>query len=164
MVAAGLIVVTMGRAAGMLVVAVIVSYAVWLTRSRWPVADRILPVYAFAVLIQCAHLIEEYGNGFHRLFPPVLGAEPWSDRRFLIFNLIWLAVFVSAAVGLLLGNRVAYLVALFLGIGGGIGNGLGHLVLSARARGYFPGVYTGILALLVGTALTYRLLATRPEA
>lgn len=54
----------------------------------------------------------------------------------------------------------AYLVALLLAIGGGIGNGLGHLALSARESGYFPGAYTGVLALLVGSILAYRL--TRP--
>jgi hypothetical protein len=53
---------------------------------------------------------------------------------------------------------------LFLALGGGVGNGLGHLVLAARARGYFPGVYTGALALLAGSALLFRLMKTSAEA
>lgn len=82
----------------------------------------------------------------------------WSEQRFLAFNLVWLAVFVIAGFGLARRKRVAYLVALFLAIGGGIGNGLGHLALSAREGGYFPGAYTGLVALLVGSLLAYRMM------
>lgn len=147
----------MGRAAGLLVVAMGVAYGLWLSRAEWPPPARIIPVYAVAVLVQCAHLAEEYSTGFHRAFPPVFGAEPWSGSRFLVFNFVWLAVFAMAGVGLRRGKRAAYLVALFLALGGGIGNGLGHLALAARAGGYFPGAYTGALALLAG-GLAHRLL------
>src|SRR5262245_50470635 len=118
-----------------------VSYGLWVGRDAWPPAARVPPTYVAAVLVQCAHLAEEYATGFHRAFPPVLGAEPWSGNRFLAFNLAWLAVFAAGGFGLARGKRPAYLVALFLAWGGGIGNGLGHLALAARAGGYFPGVY-----------------------
>jgi hypothetical protein len=153
---------TMGRATTVLVLAMIASYGLWLTRPEWPSPERIFPLYTAAVLVQSAHLIEEYRGGFHRMFPPVFGADPWSSRQFLVFNLVWLAVFVIAGVSLARNQRAAYLVALFLAIGGGIANGLGHLALSARQSGYFPGSYTGALALLVGSALTYRLLQKPP--
>jgi hypothetical protein len=149
---------TMGRAAILLVVAMVISYGLWSSRSEWPPAERIVGLYAAAVLVQSAHFFEEYSAGFYRVFPPVLGSEPWSARRFLVFNLVWLTVFVVAGVGLARGKREAYLVAIFLAIGGGIGNGLGHLALSAREGGYFPGAYTGALALLVGSILAYRLM------
>ena len=155
---------TMGWAASLLVVAMAVSYALWVGRAEWPAPARVIPVYAAAVLVQCAHLAEEYGTGFHRAFPPVRGAEPWSGSRFLVFNLAWLAVFAAAGVGLARGKRAAYLVALFLALGGGIGNGLGHLALAARAGGYFPGAYTGALALLVGGVLAFRLLRRPMDA
>lgn len=157
-VACVLTVATMGRATIFLVVAMVVCYALWVRRTEWPPAETVVRVYALAVLVQCAHLVEEYLAGFYRVFPPVFGADPWSEQRFLIFNVVWLTIFVLAGVGLLRGRRVAYLVALFLAIGGGIGNGLGHLALSAREGGYFPGAYTGVLALLVGSLLAYRLM------
>jgi hypothetical protein len=150
----------MGWAAGLLVVAMIVSYWIWLTRDEWPAAGRVVPVYLAAVVVQCTHLAEEYATGFHRAFPPVLGAEPWSGGRFLAFNLVWLAVFAAGGVGLARSKRPAYLVALFLALGGGIGNGLGHLALVARAGGYFPGAYTGVLALVAGIVLANSLLGT----
>jgi len=153
----------MGRATGLLVVAMVVAYGLWLGRAEWPPPARIIPVYAAAVLVQCAHLAEEYGTGFHRAFPPVFGAEPWSGSRFLVFNFVWLAVFAMAGVGLGRRKRAAYLVALFLALGGGIGNGLGHLALAARAGGYFPGAYTGAVALLAGGVLASRLLRTSTD-
>jgi hypothetical protein len=149
---------TMGRATSLLVAAMVLSYALWVRQSEWPPPESIISVYAAAVLVQCAHLVEEYLTGFYRVFPPVFGADPWSERRFLIFNLVWLTIFVVAGFALARSKRGAYLVAVFLAIGGGIGNGLGHLALSARAGGYFPGAYTGVLALLVGSLLTQRLM------
>jgi hypothetical protein len=149
---------TMGRATIFLVVAMLLCYAVWVRRREWPPVESVLGVYALAVVVMGAHLGEEYLGGFYLAFPPVFGDGPWSSQRFLIFNLVWLAIFVTAGVGLARGRRVAYLVALFLAIGGGIGNGLGHLALVAREGGYFPGAYTGVLALIAGSVLAYRLL------
>lgn len=160
MTAGALTLATMGRATSLLVVAMVVSYGSWVRRTKWPPVESIVGVYAAAVLVQCAHLVEEYRAGFYRVFPPVFGADPWSARRFLVFNLVWLTVFVVAGIGLIRGKREAYLAAVFLAIGGGILNGIGHLALSAREGGYFPGAYTGVLALLVGSILACRLMRT----
>jgi hypothetical protein len=153
-----IILVTMGRATILLVVTLAVCYAIWARRSEWPPATSIIGVYAVAVVVQCAHLFEEYRTGFYRVFPPVFGADPWSARRFLTFNFVWLIVFLIAGFGLVRGRREAYLVAMFLAIGGGLLNGLGHIALSIREGGYFPGAYTGALALIVGILLTNRLM------
>lgn len=157
-----IILVTMGRATILLVVTLVVCYALWVRRSGWPAAKSIIGIYAVAVVVQCAHLFEEYRTGFYRVFPPVFGADPWSARRFLTFNLVWLTVFLIAGFGLVRGRRGAYLVATFLAIGGGILNGLGHIALTFREGGYFPGAYTGVIALVVGTVLAYRLLRAPP--
>ena len=153
--------VVMGRAVSPLVLALAVSYLLWIGQPTLRPTRGLLVTYASAVLVQCAHLVEEYTTGFYLAYPPILGAAPWSASRFLGFNFAWLAIFVVAGFGIARSWRSAYLVALFLALGGGIGNGLGHLVLSARRGGYFPGAYTAILALLVGSALLRRLL--RPE-
>ena len=76
---------------------------------------------------------------------------------------MWLAVFVVAGIGMRTSRRPAFLVALFLGLGGGIANGLGHLALAAQRGGYFPGTYTGVLALFTGSALLRKLLRPEPE-
>jgi len=87
-----------------------------------------------------------------------LGSDPWSARQFLIFNLVWLGIFVLAGLGMARGWRPAFVVALFLALGGGIGNGLGHLMLVVRAGGYFPGADTAPLVFLAGSVLALRLL------
>lgn len=150
--------VIMGRATIPLVVTLAVCYAVWARRSDWSPAKSIIGVYAVALVVQITHMLEEYRGGFYRLFPPVFGAEPWSATRFLTFNLVWLIVFIIAGLGLMRGRRGAYLLALFLALGGGVLNGLGHLALSIRQGGYFPGAYTGGLALIIGSILAFRLL------
>lgn len=149
---------TMGRAVSMLVVALVISFAIWLTRSVWGPPNRVLPFYIVAVLVQCAHLIEEYRTGFYELFPPLFGVEPWPAQQFLAFNIAWLALFAIAGVGIARGNRLSYIAALFLAIGGGIANGVAHLGISARAGAYFPGTYTGALALVAGCALFFQLI------
>jgi hypothetical protein len=146
----------MGWAAVLLVVALLFSFGLWLTRPAWPSA-RVLPVYAVALLLQVAHLAEEYRAGFYRVFPPVLGQAPWSARQFLLFNIVWLAVFVVGGIGVWRGWQPMIVVALFLAVGGGVANGAGHLLLAANAGGYFPGAYTAPLLVLIGSLLLFRL-------
>ena len=161
--AGALMLATMGRAVTVLVMAVGASYAIWLTRSDWPQSHRILPVFLVAVFVQCAHLGEEIWSGFYRAFPPVFGADPWSERQFIVFNLVWLVVFFAAGLGVKLRWRPAYIATLFLAIGGGIGNGLGHIALAIHAYGYFPGLYTAPVALAAGLPCS-RAIAARQRA
>jgi hypothetical protein len=79
-------------------------------------------------------------------------------EKFLTFNYIWLAIFAIGGFPLAKGERFGYLVAVFLAVGAGIVNGLGHLALSVLRGGYFPGAYTGAVALLAGSVLMYRLM------
>jgi hypothetical protein len=155
---------TMGRAVALLAVALLFSYALWLWRKTWPSPSRLLPFYSVAVLIQCAHLVEEYRAEFYKAFPALLGSVAWSASQFLAFNLVWLAIFVVAGIGLAREWRPAYLIALFLALGGGVGNGLGHILLAVRAGGYFPGLYTAPLALLAGALLAFQLYRPRETA
>jgi uncharacterized membrane protein (UPF0136 family) len=150
---------TMGRAVSLLVGTMVLSLMLWSSRATWMRSRHLMPVYIAAVVVQGAHVLEEYQTGFHRVFPAGFGAAPWSSRQFLAFNLIWLGVFVICAIAVARGKRLGYLGAIFLAIGGGIGNGLVHFGLAARFGGYFPGAYTGALALVAGSALSYQLFA-----
>jgi hypothetical protein len=154
----------MGRPVTPLVIALILAFILWLGPSTWRSTRPVVASYVTALLVQSAHLIEEYQTGFYAVFPPIFGTDPWSPRLFLMFNLAWLAVFALAVVGIVLDRRPAFLVALFLAIGGGIGNGLGHLALAVQRGGYFPGAYTGALALVAGTVLLGSLLQSRRDA
>jgi len=142
----------MGRAAAGLTIGLAACLALWLALEWGPCPPRLRWAYGAGIVVQAAHLGEEYGAGFYRVFPERFGYT-WSAARFLAFNLTWLVVFVVAYVGLHRGARLAYLPVLFLAVVGGIGNGIVHLVLAAQAGGYFAGLYTAPLCLVAGTAV-----------
>jgi len=136
----------------------VLAYAVWFTAGWKNDPAAVLPIYLVAIAVQCLHFTEEYLSGFQRQFPIQFGYE-WSDRRFVGFNMLWLAVFVIAGLGVYRRVQLAYLVVLFLAIIGGVGNGASHLVLSAMYRRYFPGLFTAPFCVLIGIILLTRLFA-----
>jgi hypothetical protein len=134
----------------------VVSYGVWIA-ARWNNdAAAVLPVYSLAIAVQCLHFTEEYVTGFQHQFPELFGIH-WSDARFVTFNMLWLAAFVLAGLGVYRRVPLAYLVVLFLALIGGVGNGVSHLILSAMSRGYFPGLITAPFCLLMGIILLRRI-------
>ncbi len=134
----------------------VVSYGVWIT-ARWKNdAAAVLPIYLLAIAVQCLHFTEEYVTGFQHQFPELFGIH-WSDARFVTFNMLWLAAFVLAGLGVYRRVPLAYLVVLFLALIGGVGNGVSHLILSAMSRGYFPGLITAPFCLLMGIMLLRRI-------
>ena len=146
----------MGPATIFLSGGLVVSYGVWIT-ARWKNdAAAVLPVYLLAIAVQCLHFTEEYVTGFQHQFPELFGIH-WSDARFVTFNMLWLAAFVLAGLGVYRRVPLAYLVVLFLALIGGVGNGVSHLILSAMSRGYFPGLITAPFCLLMGIILLRRI-------
>jgi len=136
----------------------VVAYLVWVA-ARWrndPAA--VLPVYLLAIAVQCLHFTEEYVTGFQHQFPELFGGH-WSDAHFVTFNMLWLAVFVVAGLGVYRRVRLAYLIVVFLALIGGVGNGISHLVLSTMYRRYFPGLLTAPFCLLLGIMVLTRLFA-----
>lgn len=146
----------MGPAVAVLSLGLIAAYALWaVTRLNYQSA-AILPLYLIGIAVQCLHCCEEYLTGFQRELPGLLGYA-WSDTRFIVFNLMWLSLFVGAAAGVQRGIRPAYLIVIFFALAGGIGNGLGHIALSIVRQRYFPGTLTAPLSLMVGILLLRRL-------
>ena len=115
-----------------------------------------------ATVLQAAHFGEEFATGFHRRFPALLDLAPWSDGFFLVFNLLWLAIWAVSIAGLTRRRRIALFPLWFLAIAG-IGNGLGHPLLSLRTGGYFPGLATSPLVGVAGVLLVRALLAITDE-
>jgi hypothetical protein len=148
----------MGRAIVILDVALVISLVFWAAyRRNLAPAPRVLPVFTVALLVQVAHFLEEYLTGFHRSFPTLFGYV-WEDSRFVAFNLAWIAILAVSAFAILRGYRLGHLGGFFLAVGAGIGNGFGHLALAIRAGGYFPGSYTAVLSLGVGSVLLAQLI------
>src|SRR5271170_4999753 len=148
----------MGPAIIFLSCGLVVAYGVWVA-ARWKNdVFAVLPIYLIAIAVQCLHFTEEYVTGFQHQFPRLFGSD-WSDSRFVSFNMLWLAAFVLAGLGIYLRVQLAYLIVLFLALIGGVGNGMTHLVLAATYRRYFPGVITAPFCLFVGILLIIRLFA-----
>ncbi|HUE21190.1 MAG TPA: HXXEE domain-containing protein [Bryobacteraceae bacterium] len=136
----------------------ILAYGVWVA-ARWNNnAAAVLPIYLLAIAVQCLHFTEEYVTGFQHRFPSLFG-DDWSDARFVTFNMLWLAAFVLAGLGVYKRVQLAYLIVLFLGLIGGVGNGVSHLVLSVTQGRYFPGLITAPFCLRAGIMLLARLFA-----
>ncbi len=117
---------------------------------------EVIHVYLVGIAVQCLHFLEEYLSGFQREYPRTLGIAPWSDRFFMSLNLAALAVFVLAALGLLLRWRLAYVVVWFFAIAM-TANGIVHPALSLWRGGYYPGTITAPLHLVVGLTLLAKL-------
>jgi hypothetical protein len=95
----------MGPAIALLCLGLVFAYMFWVT-TRWTNnSSKILPIYLLAIFVQCLHCTEEYLTGFQLQFPRLLGYR-WSNEQFLIFNGVWLAIFVLAAVGVYRGVRL----------------------------------------------------------
>jgi uncharacterized protein with HXXEE motif len=148
----------MGPAIILLSGGLVLVYGVW-AAARWNNdAAAVLPIYLLAIAVQCLHFTEEYVTGFQHRFPRLFGGD-WSDARFVTFNMLWLAAFVLAGLGVYRRVKLSYLIVLFLALIGGVGNGTAHLVLSAMYLRYFPGVITAPFCLLMGILLLTRLFA-----
>src|SRR5690348_107454 len=98
--------------AGLSVVAIV---ALLLTILRRPVEndlvgrERTVLLFLIGLGAQCLHFMEEFVTRFQDRFPALLGLPRWPENFFVVFNLIWLSVWILSAVGL----QRAYRVALF---------------------------------------------------
>jgi hypothetical protein len=142
-----------------LVIATITALA-----QRPPVATlkaATLPA-AMTLLVQAAHFGEEYTTEFYRLFPERLGLASWSAQFFVIFNLVWLSLWLGAIAAAYLRRAPLYSATTlwFLAIAA-IGNGVAHPLLALGARGYFPGLITAPFLGIAGLFLARSLLAPR---
>lgn len=141
-------------------VVVTLGLVVWWARSavEVPGVTRLLPAYCAALTLQFIHFAEEYAAGFAERFPLRYGGDPIDPTVFVAFNMTAYAVFLLATVGLTTGRgpRLLIVPSLFYVVYGAIGNGLAHVAWAVEAGGYFPGLVTGAVYLVVGPALLKR--------
>ena len=136
--------------------AAIISYIAWLRTSyRYPVqSKRVIALYLLAVSIQLIHMSEEYAFGFPLRFSVLFDAREWTLHSFLmVFVFAFGAVWVAAAAGMLYRIRIANYFVWFYALGAGLMNAIAHFVFPILARGYFPGLYSAPLHLVMSIAL-----------
>jgi hypothetical protein len=144
--------------------------ALLLTILRKPVEsdlacrERTARLFLMGLAAQCLHFMEEFVTRFPDRFPALLGLPPWSATFFVIFNLIWLSVWMLSAIGVEKGYWLALFPVWFFAIAS-IANGIAHPVLAIASRGYFPGLISSPVVGVLGVLLWLRLLElTRSSA
>jgi hypothetical protein len=142
-------------------VAAVAAVALTLTRGAIGQSREIGAVTRLAMvalLTQAVHFAEELATGFQQRFPALFGLTPWSDGFFVAFNLFWLAIWAVSIWSLASRGRWVLFPLWFLAIAG-CANGVAHPLLSLRAAGYFPGLFTSPFVGVAGAALLRRLLS-----
>jgi hypothetical protein len=88
--------------------------ALLLTILRRPVdgdrvgRERTARLFLIGLAAQSMHFMEEFVTRFQERFPALLGLRAWSQSFFVVFNLIWLSVWILSAIGLRRGYRSLY--------------------------------------------------------
>ena len=113
---------------------------------------RLIGLFAAAILIQGGHFAEEWATGFNQRYPALLGLHPWSIDLWAGFNLVWIAIWCLAIVGLARRWRPALLPVWFLALACVV-NCAAHPLLALAAGGYFPGLWSSPLCGVVGAPL-----------
>jgi hypothetical protein len=153
----------MGPAVILLNIGLIASFLAWLTTGGGrPFPNRLVgPIYLASIAVQTCHFIEEYAGRVYELLPPMFELSPLPPQRFVLFNLVWIAVFLAAAIGVFKRARLSLLAVWFMALLGGIGNAFFHGWLAIQAGGYAPGVITALVNLPFGITLVF--LLARPK-
>ena len=109
-----------------------------------------------AVGVQCVHFVEEAATGFPERLGAVFDLPGMPFTFFLVFNLMWLAIWVASVPGLRSARAEAFFAAWFLAIAGMI-NGIAHPLLAIADGGYFPGLVSSPLIGVASVWLWLRL-------
>lgn len=140
--------------------ALIIPFFVWLLTSyKYPVESKgVVAIYMFALAVQMIHMGEEYLAGFHSAFQHLFDTEVWTERQFMLVAVfIGMVLYLAGGGGMLLGSRTANYLVWFYALGLGLSNAVAHFVLSVVEGGYFPGIYTAPLHLVMSIWLVYAL-------
>ena len=114
--------------------------------------DRLARLFLIGISLQCLHFIEEFITRFYQRFPRQLGVSAWSSEFFVAFNLFWIAVWGLSVIGIRQNFRAAFFATWFFIIAM-VANGVAHPLLAVAVGGYFPGLWTSPLVVLVGVVL-----------
>jgi hypothetical protein len=127
----------------------LIALLIWANFNTY-YSQKLLWLYVMGVLLQMAHFSEEFFTGFYKVFPLLFNGNPWTSNQFLIFNIIWMLIFLTSLIGTFKGFNLSFLCLWFFIIIGCIGNGVFHIGLTLLRQKYFSGTVTAILLLAIG--------------
>lgn len=137
---------------------VIVSYILYLNTfyKNTPSPERILPIYLLALAIQFIHFTEEYLTDFTIEVPKLLGQEEYPMDYWLVFNMVAYSVFIIGGIILFKQIKELMIIPLFFILVGVLLNSFGHIMIAIYVGGYFSGLYSALIYVLIGPILMKR--------
>ena len=136
------------------------SWAVYMLtyRKRMPDSQRVAPFYLLSLAWQLVHFVEENSTGFRYRWPvEIFGAKPYGGRQYVAINALSYAIFIAGGVALMKKRPEFSLPAIFFALMGVMYNGVQHPIYSYMVKGYFPGLFTGMVDLVIGPLLLRRM-------
>ena len=142
--------------------ALILGFIGWrLTTYNNPVESRnVINLYLLAVALQTVHLGEEVLTGFAPRFSEELVHDPgtWTETEFLAtfvsaFVPLWILAAIALSSKIPIVNALGNYFAWFYALGAGLTNAIAHFVFPVVVGGYFPGLYTAPLHLIMSVIL-----------
>jgi hypothetical protein len=91
-----------------------------------------------AIILQCIHFTEEAFTGFNIRLGELVNIPGMPYSFFVIFNLLWIGIWMASVPGIRSGHSAAFFAAWFLAVTG-VFNGFLHPLLSIMSGSYFPG-------------------------
>ncbi len=148
-------------------VAGVLAFIGWrLTTYNNPVESRnVINLYLLAVAIQTIHLGEEVLGGFAPRFSEEFANDPgtWTETEFLAtfvfaFVPLWILAALAMSYKVPIVNAIGNYFAWFYALGAGLTNAIAHFVFPIISGGYFPGLYTAPLHLIMSVILIWALI------
>ncbi len=137
---------------------VIISYILYLNTfyRKTPSPERILPLYLLALGIQFIHFTEEYLTEFTLVVPKLLGQVEYPVDYWLIFNMVAYFIFIIGGIILFKRKKEFMIIPLFFILVGVLLNSVGHILIAIYVGGYFSGLYSALIYVVIGPILMKR--------
>lgn len=138
----------------------IISYFIYLKTfyKDTPDPKDILPIYLFALGVQLLHFGEEYIINFTLEMPKLINREAYSSGYWVAFNMVAYFIFLLGGIALFKQIKGLLIIPAFFIVVGVIFNSIAHIAISIYTGGYFPGLYTGLIYILMIPVLVKKLM------
>lgn len=137
--------------------AVGVSFIVYLFRfyKSFPTPHKTVPFYFLLLSIHFLQFAEQYLTGFNQKLPALLGQAAYPMKYWITFNMVSFFVFTLGGVILYKQIKELLIIPIFFILAVVILNSIAHLFLSIYVGGYFPGLITAFIYLLITPLFLY---------
>ncbi len=137
--------------------AVGVSFIIYLSRfyKSFPAPHKTVPFYLLLLSIQFLQFAELYETGFNEKLPALLGQATYPIKYWVTFNMISFFVFILGGIILYKQIKELLIIPIFFILAVVILNSIAHLLLSIYVGGYFPGLITAFIYLMITPIFLY---------